>query len=435
MIKEKISLLAVFFMMMAVVACGINDSGVTVEPNVAADMQATSTSEAGKVTDESTTIVATESLAAETSTTSVTAEMVTAERTTEGEAETMSDLTLQSVLASHNMKAGTCLSWQMLKDEKCVEFIKKNFNSITFENDMKPDYILDYEASKAAGELVVKLSEIAETMLKWCVDNNMAVRGHVLIWHSQTPDWIFYEDFDTDKSLVSREVMLVRMESYIRQVFELLKDKEYIELFYAYDVVNEAWEDNGTKRNSLWLTTIGEDYIWQAFYLADKYAPDYIDLYYNDYNEQYKADNLCDFVKTLVDENGRYLIDGVGLQAHLYTGDNVRNYLGAVEKLGSTGLKVCLTELDVCLGTYSAFKQPTEDNLKLQGRYYYNLINGVLTLVDEGKVNMDSLTYWGFIDSLSWRKDGSPLFLDKDYNPKYAYYAVLQMKEQAGFDK
>lgn len=345
------------------------------------------------------------------------------------------DITIQSVLAEHNMKAGTCLSEQMLRNSKCVEFIKANYNSITFENELKPDYILDKKASQEAGDIVVAFGSATEDMLKWCAENGMKLRGHTLIWHSQTPNWIFYEDFDTKKELVSREVMLARMESYIRQVFELLNEKGYLELFYAYDVVNEAWMEDGSKRESLWLTTIGDDYLWYAFYFADKYAPEEVALYYNDYNEQFKTETLYNFVKTLVDEEGNSLIDGVGLQAHLYTEDSLDTYFKAVEKLGSTGLKVCLTELDICLGSWPEIKPATEENLKAQGRHYYNLLNGLFQMAEEGKVQMDSLTFWGFVDQLSWRRERSPLLLGAKFQPKYAYYGALQMKELAGFDQ
>lgn len=343
--------------------------------------------------------------------------------------------TFQGVFGTYGLKAGTCLSAYMLTNQECVEFIKENYNSITFENELKPEAILEKEASIAAGDLVVKFSDNTVNMLEWCSENNMAMRGHTLIWHSQTPDWIFYENFDTSAALVSREVMLARMESYIRQVFELLESMGYLENFYAYDVVNEAWMEDGSKRDSLWLTTIGDDYLWQAFYIADKYAPDYIDLYYNDYNEQYKTDTLYNFVQTLVDEDGNYLIDGIGFQAHLYTDDDLNAYFNTVEKLGSLGLKVNLTELDVCLGSWKTVKSANETNLKEQGRYYYNLINGLLQRVEEGKVTMDSLTFWGFADHLSWRKNASPVLLDKNMTPKYAYYGALQLREFAGFEE
>ncbi len=347
----------------------------------------------------------------------------------------MTTETIQDVLAAHDLKAGVCLSDYMIKDKNCLDIITQNFNSITLENHMKPDYILDKAASKESGDLVVKFNSTTEALLAWCKENGMLMRGHTIVWHSQTPDWIFYENFDTTAALVSRDVMLTRMESYIRQIFERLDELDYLELFYAYDVVNEAWMEDGSKRESLWLETIGDDYLWQAFYYADKYAPDYIDLYYNDYNEQYKTDTLYDFVQTLVDEEGNYLIDGIGFQAHLYTEDNMNDYFKTVEKLGSLGLKVNLTELDVCLGTWPDIKPATEENLKIQGQYYYNLIHGLMQMVDEGKVQMDSLTFWGFADHLSWRGERSPLLFDSKYNPKYAYYGALQIKEYAGFDE
>ena len=345
------------------------------------------------------------------------------------------DKTLKDVFSEHGLKVGTCLSEQMIMDDKCVDFIKANFSSITFENRLKPDYILNKTESQKTGELVVSFDSTTKSLLDWCRDNDMKVRGHVLIWHSQTPDWIFYEGFDKSAGLVSREVMLERMESYIKQTFETLEENGYLDLFYAYDIVNEAWMEDGSKRDSLWFKTIGDDYMWYAFNYANEYAPDYIDIYYNDYNEQFKTETLLNFVQTLVDEDGNYLIDGVGLQGHLYTGDNIEDYLHTVEVLGATGLKINLTELDVSLGTWQNINPATEDNLKEQGRYYYNLVNGIFKLVDEDKVNMDSFTFWGFSDGLSWRRERSPMLLYTSFQKKYAYYGAIQQKDQAGFDE
>lgn len=343
--------------------------------------------------------------------------------------------TYKEVFGEYGLKAGTCLSEYMLSSDKYKDFILKHFNSITFENELKPDYILDQAASKATGELVVAFGPATEKMLQWCKENDMAVRGHTLIWHSQTPQWIFYDNFDTSGNLVGREVMLSRMESYIRQTFELLTQKGYADMFYAYDVVNEAWMEDGSMRSSNWLTTIGEDYLWQAFYFADKYAPEHIELYYNDYNEQFKTQTLYDFVQTLKDEEGNYLIDGIGFQAHLYTEDNLAAYFATVEKLGSLGIKVNLTELDVCLGAWQNVKYATEENTKVQGQFYYNLITGLMERVEAGKVTMDSLTFWGFTDELSWRKEYNPLMLNRSFKEKYAYYGALLLKEYAGFEE
>lgn len=345
---------------------------------------------------------------------------------------------IKDVYAEHNMKAGTCMSYHMMTTKKTEQMMKQHFNSITFENELKPDSILDQQESKKAGDIVVKFNNQTLEMLEWCKTNGMAVRGHTLIWHSQTPTWIFHEDFDTNKPRVGREVMLARMESYIKQVFELLDSLGYLDMFYAYDIVNEAWIDNGTMRpESLWLQTIGDDYLWHAFYFADKYAPEHVDLYYNDFNEQIqkKPQALYDFVETLKDENGEYLIDGIGFQAHLYTEDNLIMYFMTVDKLSKLGIKINLTELDVSLGTWQNIKYASDDVLREQGRFYYDLVHGLLERVDAGTLKMDALTFWGFVDNLSWRSDRSPLLFTKLYVPKYAFYGAVQMKEFAGFEE
>ena len=341
-------------------------------------------------------------------------------------------LSLKDLFAQHGMKVGTCLSPQMIRGEKTNDLILSQFNSVTMENSMKPEAILNQIKSKEAGELVVNFNNEAKQMLDWAKENNFSMRGHTLVWYSQTPEWLFHEDFDANKDYVDREELLARMESMIRQVFETLTEQGYIDLFYAYDVVNEAWMEDGTMRKCHWSEIIGDDYLWYAFYYADKYAPESIDLYYNDYNEQYKTDALVKFVKTLVDENGKYLIDGVGFQAHLYTTDSLTAYFKTVDALAETGLKLQLTELDVCLGKYQA-PQPADDtNLAAQGAFYYDLINGLFERADAGKLKMDALTFWGFADNMSWRREYSPLLYDSKLSPKKALYGALQLEEACG---
>ena len=349
------------------------------------------------------------------------------------EADPLQGAVIKDLFAQHGMKAGTCLNTSMLRTSKFADTITSQFNSVTCENSMKPDYLFDKKRSIAEGRLVVEFDKDALSLMEWAKENGLSMRGHTLVWYSQTPDWIFHEDFDTKKGLVSREIMLDRMDSYIQQVFAKLDELGYTDIFYAYDIVNEAWMEDGTMRPNRYTEIIGEDYLWQAFNIANKYAPESIDLYYNDYNEQFKTQTLVDFVESLKDENGNYLIDGIGLQAHLYTSDDLEDYLACVETLGATGLKVQLTELDVCLGAYLNYLDATEDNLKEQGRYYYELINGLFELKDAGKVNLDALTFWGFYDAMSWRKEASPLLFDQKFQPKYAFFGAAQMKELAGY--
>ena len=343
-------------------------------------------------------------------------------------------MSLIDLFAEHGMKVGTCLNSQMIDRAGVKKLLLNNFNSVTMENSMKPDYIFNKKKSQESGELVIEFNSDALKMLKFAAENGFSMRGHTLIWYSQTPDWIFHEDFDQNKDLVDREVMLNRMEIYIKNVFQTIDELGYTDLFYAYDIVNEALMENGTKRSNRWTQIIGEDYLWYAFYYADKYAPESIDLYYNDYNEQFKTQTLYDFVNTLVDEDGRYLIDGIGLQAHLYTSDSLDQYFKTIDKLAETGLKLQLTELDVCLGKYQAPQAGTDENLRKQGRFYYDLINGLFERVDAGTIKMDALTFWGITDSMSWRKEYKPLLYDTLLKPKYAMYGVFQLKEYAGFD-
>lgn len=367
-------------------------------------------------------------------TTDDTADVAEPEKPAEPEKDDpLGGLSLRELFASHGMKVGTCLTPQMFKMKSMSQFLVSQFSSVTMENAMKPDAILDQKASQAKGDLVVNFGSDMVKMLDWAKENNMAMRGHTIVWHSQTPDWIFYEDFNVKTKLVSRDVMLARLDSYMKQIFDKLTEGGYIDMFYAYDIANECWMEDGSMRDSKWRQVIGDDYLIQAFTIANKYAPESIDLYYNDYNEQFKTQTLVDFVNTLKDADGNYLIDGVGFQAHLYTSDDMDEYFETVDALAATGLKVQITELDVCLGKYLGYLPNTEENLQEQGRYYYNLINGIFERVDAGTLNMDALTFWGYTDRMSWRSEAYPLLFDSMNQPKYAFFGAMQVKEKAGF--
>ncbi|MCR4739794.1 MAG: endo-1,4-beta-xylanase [Lachnospiraceae bacterium] len=349
--------------------------------------------------------------------------------------EQLSEETLRALFEKHGMKAGTCVSSMVIENPAMEKLILEQFDSVTMENAMKPDAVINREKSRKEGKIVVEYGNDAKKVLNWAKENGMKMRGHTLVWYSQTPEWIFHEDFDETKGFVDREEMLVRMEDLIRGNFEQIDELGCSDLFYAYDVVNEGWMENGIMRRNHWSEIIGDDYMWYAFYYADKYAPEETDLYYNDYNEQFKADAICKFVQTLTDEDGRYLIDGIGLQAHFFTADDLNGYLKAVDRLSETGLKLELTELDVGLGKYQAPLKATDENLNKQGQFYYELINGLFERADAGKIDMDAITFWGFTDLISWRKEYSPQLFDSLFAEKPAYYGVMQIKEKAGFEE
>ncbi|MHB8127138.1 MAG: endo-1,4-beta-xylanase [Desulfitobacteriaceae bacterium] len=340
---------------------------------------------------------------------------------------------IKDVYEQYGIKAGTCLSDTMIAQSKYTDLIIENYNSITLENFMKPDYVFNKSKSIAAGEIVVEFTKKTTDLLDWAKSNGMSARGHVLVWYSQTPDWIFYDSFDNTKGLVDRDTMLARMESYIKQTFEQLETLGYADMFYAYDVVNEALMEDGSYRDCLWKTIIGDDYIWYAFSYADKYAPESIKLYYNDYNEQFKTDTIVKLAQSLVDETGRSLIDGIGCQGHLYTGDSIDSYMATLKAFSSLGLDVQITELDVSLGTWQNIQSATEENLKAQGQYYHELVNRIVKENEAGTTSVSGITFWGFTDELSWRNTRSPLLFDSNLKPKYAYYGAKQDYDNAGY--
>lgn len=328
-------------------------------------------------------------------------------------------------------QTGTCINGMAIKSYS--DHIIQNYSSVTMENEMKPEAILNQAKSIEAGDIVVEYTSRTTELLDWAKENGLKARGHVLVWHSQTPEWIFHEDFDTNKALVDRDTMLARMESYIKQNFEFLEEKGYIDMFYAYDIVNEAIEDNGLLRKSKWLETIGDDFIWHAFYFADKYAPEHVKLYYNDFNEQFKTEHFVKLAESLVDEDGRSLIDGLGCQGHLYTKDSIDQYIAMLEAFKATGLEVQITELDISLGTWTNILPATDENLRAQGQYYYEFINRIVEGNKAGTTNVNGITFWGVSDMMSWRRDRSPLLFDLKLRPKYAYFGVVQDKDNSGY--
>ncbi len=438
----KVTLAVILLLMFAVITgCAKKEDNQTAKTNAAGqeEVKDQGTAEekadvkAEEKTEEKTEEKATPTPATEEAQPAETEEQATAEQEAASQVTLNIEGGIKDVYAQVGMRAGTCLSEFMLFDSKHKDIIKENFNTITLENLMKPDYILDKAASMAAGDIVVNFTPKTKELLDWAKENGMSVRGHVLVWYSQTPDWIFYNEFDKTKGLVDRDTMLARMESYIRQTFELLDTLGYSEMFYAYDVVNEALLDNGAYRDCLWKKIIGDDYIWYAFKYADQYAPENIKLYYNDFNEQFKTPHFMKLAQSLVDETGRSLIDGIGCQGHLYTQDSIDDYMNMLKAYKTLGLEVQITELDVSLGTWQKILPATEENLIAQGKYYYELVNRIITENAAGNTNVSGITFWGFSDFLSWRRDRSPVLFDKNNNPKLAYYGALQDRAKAGY--
>ncbi|HOC33546.1 MAG TPA: glycoside hydrolase family 11 protein, partial [Ruminococcus flavefaciens] len=175
-------------------------------------------------------------------------------------------------------KIGTSVSPHELNSG--ASFLKENYNSITPENELKPDSILDQQACQQRGNNVntqVNLSRAAQT-LKFCEDNGISLRGHTFVWYSQTPDWFFRENFSQNGAYVSPQIMDQRLESFIKNTFDALKT-QYPKLdIYSYDVCNELFVNDGgglrPANNSNWVRVYGDDsFVIKAFQYARKYAP------------------------------------------------------------------------------------------------------------------------------------------------------------------
>lgn len=337
---------------------------------------------------------------------------------------------LKDVYADY-FKIGTAVTTKELAPASTKELILKHFNSITPGNEMKPDAILDKNACLALAaegddeNPQVSLAS-ARSILNFARDNNIPVRGHVLVWHQQTPTWFFKENYADDGEWVSKEKMLVRMENYIKNVFAAIAE-EYPDVnFYAFDVVNECWLDDGSYRkagsqeegsaNSPWVKVFGDNsFIKPAFEFAKKYAPADCKLYYNDFNEYFdgKRDAIVKMVEE-INSDGHY-IDGIGMQSHLGTDvfPAVSLYRKTLKAFADTGLDIQVTELDHMISGTDKFKE--------QAQYYSDIMDAIV----EYKDNISAVVFWGTTDDQSWRASKYPLLFNEDYTAKPAFDAIV----------
>ena len=306
------------------------------------------------------------------------------------------------------------------ENEEFRNLVSHEFNSITLENEMKPENILDGETCLADPATynespALDFSSLTET-LDWAQENGIGVRGHCLIWYSQTPSWLFYENYDVTGELASRELMMTRMENYIKGVFDWAQEN-YPGLFYSWDVVNEAIGDNGGLRDCYWLQTIGDDYVQLAFQYAREYADPSIELAYNDYNE-YQPSKMEDILEMLAPVAEAGNIDVMGMQSHMTAGLSVDLYVEAMNtSADELGVSIMITELDI--------GAPNSANpLYDQGVYYQEFFEGLIAAVDAG-TPIESVTVWGISDDTSWRSNTTPLLFSGNLAMKSAFEGVV----------
>ena len=329
---------------------------------------------------------------------------------------------------------GAAVPQYAFSNPKLKELILKQFNILTPENELKPDSVLDVTASKklvqeTGDETAVAVHfDAAKALLNFAQENGLKVHGHVLVWHSQTPAAFFHEGYDPAKPMVSRDVMLGRLENYIREV--LTKTEEmYPGVIVSWDVVNEAIDDGTAwlRGTSPWYKTIGMDFVARAFEYARKYAAEGVLLYYNDYSTPYEP-KLSGIVKLLNQLTEEGNIDGYGFQMHYSngTGNNLTEpslemIENALEKISALGLKLRVSELDIGAGW-------NEKSLMQQKEAYKEILKLMLKYAEQ----TEAVQVWGLTDNMSWRMNNGVyvLLFDKKMNPKPAFYGVLEAAEE-----
>ena len=301
-----------------------------------------------------------------------------------------------------------------------MDFYAGQFGIMTNGNELKPDFVLDVKASALLSmndpaALAVSLSA-AEPMLDYAWKNGIKVHGHVLVWHNQTPEAFFRENYSQTGPYVSREVMLGRLENYIRLVFEATESR-YPGLIVSWDVVNEAIDDaTGKLRQSNWTKVVGEDFISQAFKFARQYAPDHVALYYNDYSTPYQP-KLDGILALLTGLKADGTVDGHGFQCHYHLHTPTMAQLqSAMDKVIALGLRLRMSEMDILVDA------ATDENFEKQARRY----GEILALFREYKDYIDAVHTWGVRDNLSWKASQFPLLFDGFGQPKPAFFAIAE---------
>ena len=225
----------------------------------------------------------------------------------------------------------------MVSTDQTAEWpvITKNFNWVVAENCMKSEVIHPEEG--------VYDFTLADQFVNKAKAAGLKVQGHCLIWHSQCPQWFHH---DKEGKLVSREVLKQRMREHIYTVVSHFKGR-----VDAWDVVNEAFEDDGSPRKSLFWQILGTDYIPLAFQYAHEADPS-IQLFYNDYsmNKASKVEGVCRFFKPLIEQG--LPITAIGMQGHMILEDNkdgkyFREYDHSIRTIAATGVPTFFSELDI----------------------------------------------------------------------------------------
>ena len=386
--------------------------------------------------------------------------------------------------------AGTAIMLNEISDDTLMELVEKHFNAVTFGNELKPDALFNYQIDgnsvrtktitfkgeelqvpvvNDAGDSLdfSRADAMADKILEWNnahPDQKIRIRGHVLVWHSQTQEWFFHENYDITQPYVNKETMNRRLEWFISSVFGHYFGKaangKYDGLFYGWDVVNEAVIGNTYRtdkvsaaeslnevrhgnNSSWWHVYKSNEFIINAFKYANKYAPKDVELYYNDFGEtdNTKSEGIVKLINDVKSADGTRL-DAFGMQAHYNVdGFSAAQFKSVAKKYAAAAGKVQLTELDFkASSTYDGTAATKESEYTKMAYCHKNLYEAIKALKKEG-TNVSGLTVWGVIEPNSWLHSQSdlgggasgsaqcPLLFDGNYKAKPAYWAYVDASQ------
>jgi endo-1,4-beta-xylanase len=321
---------------------------------------------------------------------------------------------LREVYKEH-FRIGAAVSPITIKTQK--DLLVSHVNSITAENHMKFEHLQPKE-----GEFTF---EQADEIVHFALSNNMVVRGHTLVWHNQTPPWMFY---DREGKIVGKELLFERLKAHISTVIQRYKGK-----VYCWDVVNEAVADEGNDllRISRWSEIAGMEFIEKAFLYAREADPNAL-LFYNDYNESFpeKREKIYKLVKSLLEKH--IPVDGIGLQAHWsLTRPTLEEIRLAIERYASLGVQLHITELDISMFEFDDHRndliKPTDQMIEQQAERY----DQIFSLFKEYSDVIQNVTFWGIADDYTWldnfpvkQRKNWPFLFDENHQPKPAFWKV-----------
>jgi len=334
--------------------------------------------------------------------------------------------------------------------DKDIALVEQQFNQISPENDLK--WALIHPRSGANGYDFGP----ADAFVNFGLSNHMYIVGHTLVWHGETPNWVFAgtnpppvvtnaasvdapggrrfgRGFGFNGPRASREELLQRMHDHIFTVVGRYKGK-----ITVWDVVNEAIADRGTNilRNSLWLQIIGPDYIAKAFEYAHEADPDAI-LRYNDYGLESPAKRrkFITLIKSLQEQHVPVM--AIGSQTHVsVSSPGFEAEDQALTELETLGLPIHITEFDVnsaqggqsnTSADISANASTTQGGLVSGAdRKLTDTYAGLFRAFLKHDKSVKVVTFWGVNDGVSWRAQGRPLLFDPNDQPKPAFDAVIR---------